>query len=159
MTTENQARKEGMGMARTSVLPGPKELEILIRKKSQAEIAKEYGTTPQAVSNALRRSGLSGGRPVERQKWMPWTVADAHQRDGIMRALRDKVRLERGLHVDESAARRVEEMFETLKQHRLVIGYDREIGFFTTRRVGKEEFITERTPKSIDPIRFVDLDE
>lgn len=146
-------------MARPQRLPGKDELRRLLRKHTQREIARMYDVTASTVSMAAKKYGFTQGLPKERDKWIPWKVRNEHQNDRMMRALRSRVRMERGLHVSDEQRALVDAHFNTLEARKLVVGYDPDIGWFTARRRGREKYTTRRTPAAVNPERFAEEED
>lgn len=76
-------------MTRPRTLPeNNAELERLLRRHTQQEIADMYGVTNQAVSKAVRDRNLNAPRRVSYKEWIPWTIKVEHSDSYPHRMLR-----------------------------------------------------------------------
>lgn len=76
-------------MTRPRTLPDDNhELERLLRRHTQQEVADMYGVSNQAVSKAIRDRELSTPRRASYKQWIPWTVKVEHSDHYLQRMLR-----------------------------------------------------------------------
>lgn len=114
-------------MSRPYILPeDDRELETLIRKHGQAEVARMYGVTRAAVSAAIRARKLNIPARPSYKDYIPWVITTdeptkwAHP----VRMLRIYGKQQQGIPVPPEDARRAKEFFDWLAADGLVIDYD-----------------------------------
>lgn len=135
-------------MPRTRDLPDTVELQALLRQgASQADIARRYGVTRQAVSKALAASHLRQPRHSFKP-YAPWKVRTVHQNAYQLRMLRLHGREQMGLPIAEGDKRQLEAFRARLDELDVVVDYDREEGFFY---VPREEGDTEYHARYSEP--------
>lgn len=94
-------------MPRKAVLPGPEELEEMLRRgETRTSISELYGVTRGAVSLALLRAGKEPGQ-VRHDTLIPWHVRAAHLLQYSVKMLRLEGRLRAGLPVSDKDAGRL----------------------------------------------------
>jgi hypothetical protein len=140
-------------MARPFILPDDdRELEDLIRKHGQAEVARMFGVTRAAVSAAVRSRKLNIPTRASFKEYIPWTITTPEHTHWAhpVRMLRIYGKLQQGLPVPPSDERRAKEFFDWLREDDLVIDYDPsnpdDPWIYVPREEGDEHFV--RRPKN-----------
>lgn len=114
-------------MSRPYILPeDDRELETLIRKHGQAEVARMFGVTRAAVSAAIRSRKLNIPHRASYKDFIPWVITTAEPTKWAhpVRMLRIYGKQQQGLPVPPEDARRAKEFFDWLREDQLVIDYD-----------------------------------
>jgi hypothetical protein len=126
-------------MTRPRTLPEDnRELERLLRKHTQQEIADMFGVSNQAVSKAIRERKLS--IPQRASYKLPWPVKTEHSDDYPRRMLRLYAKQQAGVSISAKDASMLARFCATLDERNLVVHYDpwHEDGpwFYLPRRPG-----------------------
>ncbi len=100
-----QGETETDKMSRPRTLPEENsELENLLRKHTQAQVADMFGVSEQAVSKAIRDRKLNIVHRVSFREYVPWTVATEHAEDYMRRMLRYYAMEQMGRDLDRKQA-------------------------------------------------------
>lgn len=117
-------------MARPRTLPEDNaELERLLHRHTQVEVANMYGVTEQAVSAAIRDRKLNTERRVSYRDYIPWSVRTEHSEDYQRRMLRYYAMEQMARPLTPKQARSLElfkSKMDSMGAHGAVIHYDPE---------------------------------
>jgi hypothetical protein len=145
-------------------MPSPRKLPdagVLLEHAQQGmtniEIGERYGTTGEAVRQALAKSGY--GRSAERPnhgRFLPWRIRADHVGDVLARRLRALSKKEQGKSLTDSEARLLEEWIKFMDGGNeagvpLSVHYDRldDEGFWLEpRQPGDRDYISPPTTVS-----------
>ncbi len=112
-------------MARPFTLPElDSELDSLLRRHTQAEVAQMYGVSPQAVSKAIRDRNLNAERRVSYKQYIPWRIKMDHQESYPHRMLRLWAMSENGKDLTGKQARQLERFVAKLQEDGTVVHYE-----------------------------------
>ncbi len=113
-------------MPRPFTLPeDDRELEDLIRKHGQAEVARMFGVTRAAVSAAVRSRKLNIPRRADYSHYIPWVIGpEEHKWHYVRRMLYINAKQKTGAKTTPDEDRRVEEFRNLLDTENLSVVYD-----------------------------------
>ncbi len=100
---------------------------------TQADLARAYGVSRQAVSAMVQRERVAPPR-VSHKRWVPWTIAVEHSYHYLVERLHDLARRELGQPLTDKATRQLDAWLVRMAQLDVVVDYNREDGFHLVRR-------------------------
>lgn len=113
-------------------------------------IGERYGTSDEAVRQALARAGFrSGPDRVSHGRFLPWTMRADHANHIVAKRLRTYSRFRQGWPLEPEEARRLEDWIEFMEGNNslgvpLAVHYDRHEGFWLEEAgPGDRDFIHE----------------
>lgn len=142
MTQQRQTRK----------LPKGNELRALLNEMTVSQIAREYGVTPAAVSNALKRAGIEPPSRVYYRDIVDWDVQEEHRQSQMMVHLRALGKRERGVRLTPTEETRLNKWLDQMESSNLILCYDRNKGPNIASNVGGF-FYDKRKPGETGPAR------
>lgn len=131
-------------------LPPDDHVVTLVRGGlSTSQVAHQYGTSRQAVSHCLRRQGVRAPRRVDPYRdVIPWRVKVKHNNHKILGRLRRYARFRLGdQSLTNGELEQLHRWVAFLRNSRLVVDYNPEVGFFYTDRLPSEAREIIRRPQ------------
>lgn len=115
--------------------PSDEVLELLNSGVSTYMIARQFGTSRQAVTYCLRQNSVQAPADVARVHLeLPWQVRVEHNMAPEIRKLRILQRIKQGLPASEKERRWAEVWAGALREMDRVVAYDPNHGFYLVQR-------------------------
>jgi hypothetical protein len=117
---------------RPRTLPDADELHrlLVVERKTQAAVARQYGVTRAAVSSAVRRLNIDSPKAPRYDDFIPWVARTEHHKAYPLRMLRLYARRQTGQPLDPKESHYLELFLERLRSIDGVVGYDEAEGFY-----------------------------